>query len=48
MTITHGVCNAVPDDHRAVDFAWRAGSILNINTDELYRRLIDNKDKQFL
>ena len=49
MTITCDSLYAVPDEiTEPWNFAWRAGSILNVNTDELYRRLIDNKDKQFL
>ncbi len=49
MTITCDSLYVVPDEiAEPWDFAWKVGSILNINTDELYRRLIDNKDKQFL
>ena len=49
MTITCDSLYVVPDEiTEPLDFAWKVGSILNINTDELYRRLIDNKDKQFL
>lgn len=49
MTITCDSLYVVPDEITAPwDFAWKVGSILNINSDELYRRLIDNKDKQFL
>jgi cell division protein FtsI/penicillin-binding protein 2 len=49
MTITCDSLYVVPDEITDPwDFAWKAGSVLNINTDELYRRLVDNKDKQFL
>ena len=49
MTITCDSLYVVPDEiTEPLDFAWKVGSILNINTDELYRRLVDNKDKQFL
>ncbi len=49
MTITCDSLYVVPDEiTEPWDFAWKAGSILNVNTDELYQRLIDNKDKQFL
>lgn len=49
MTITCDSLYVVPDEiSEPWDFAWKAGSILNVNADELYQRLIDNKDKQFL
>ena len=49
MTITCDSLYVVPDEiTEPWDFAWKAGSILNVNTDELYQRLLDNKDKQFL
>lgn len=49
MTITCESLYVVPDEIADPwDFAWKVGSTLNLNTDELYRRLVDNKDKQFL
>lgn len=48
MTVTCDSLYAVPDEiEEPWDFAWKVGSILNLNTDELYQRLVDNKDKQF-
>ena len=49
MTITCDSLYVVPDEiSEPWDFAWKVGSILNLNTDELFRRLVDNKDNQFL
>ncbi len=49
MTITCDSLYVVPDEiTEPWDFAWKVGSTLNVNTDDLYRRLLDNKDKQFL
>ena len=49
MTVTCDSLYAVPDQiEEPWDFAWKTGSILNINADELYKRLIDNADKQFV
>ncbi len=49
MTITCDSLYAVPDQiEDPWDFAWRVGSILNLNTDELYQRLVTNRNKQFV
>ena len=49
MTVTCDSLYAVPDQiDEPWDFAWKVGSVLNLNTDELYKRLTDNADKQFV
>lgn len=49
MTVTCDSLYAVPDQiEEPWDFAWKLASILNLNTDEVYQRLIDNADKQFV
>lgn len=49
MTITRDSLYAVPDAiEEPWDFAWKVSSVLNLNTDEVYRSLIDNSDKRFL
>ena len=49
MTIPCDSLYAVPDEiSDPLDFSWKIGSILNLNTDELYHRIIDNADKRFV
>lgn len=49
MTVTCESLYAVPAEiEHPWHFAWEVSSILNINTDELYQRLVDNGDKQFV
>lgn len=49
MTIPCDSLYAVPDEiEDPVAFAWKIGSILNLNTDELYHRIVDNADKRFV
>lgn len=49
MTVGCDSLYAVPDQiEQPWEFAWQVASVLNMNTDELYRRLLDNRTKQFL
>lgn len=49
MTVARDSLYAVPDEiEKPWEFAWQVGEILNLNTDELYKRLADNKEKQFV
>ena len=49
MTITRDSLYAVPDAiEEPWDFAWKVSSVLNLNTDEVYRSLVDNSEKRFL
>ncbi len=49
MTIPCDSLYAVPDEiSDPLDFSWKIGSVLNLNTDELYHRIIGNADKRFV
>lgn len=49
MTITCDSLYAIPDSiEDPWSFAWQLAGILNLNADELYQRLRQNSDKQFL
>ena len=49
MTIPCDSLYAVPDEiSDPWDFAWKIGSILELNTDELYHRIVDHPDKRFV
>ncbi len=49
MTVTCDSLYAVPAEiEDPWHFAWEVSSVLNLNTDELYQRLIENSDKQFV
>ena len=49
MTIPCDSFFAVPEEiEHPWDFAWQVGPILNLNTDELYHRIVDNGDKRFV
>ncbi len=49
MTIACDSLYAVPDEiENAWDFAWKVSPILDLNTDELFQRLSENSDKQFV
>jgi len=49
MTIPCDSLYAVPDEiEDAWDFAWKIGPVLNLNSDELYQRIVANTDKRFL
>lgn len=49
MTITCDSLYAVPVEiDEPLDFAWKVSPILNLNTDELHRRLTENAEKQFI
>ncbi|MBL8814598.1 MAG: penicillin-binding protein 2 [Planctomyces sp.] len=49
MTVTRDSLYAIPDAiEEPWDFAWKVSSVLDVNADELYKRLTENSDKQFL
>lgn len=49
MTIECESLYAVPSGMQdPLQFAWQVSSVLNLNTDELYDRLVRHRDKQFL
>ncbi len=49
MTIACDSLYAVPDEiEEPWEFAWKIGSVLNLNADEVYKRLSENADKQFV
>lgn len=49
MTVTRESLYAIPDAiEHPQDFAWKVSSALNLNTDEVYRQLVDNHSKQFV
>ncbi|MEZ6043642.1 MAG: penicillin-binding protein 2 [Planctomycetaceae bacterium] len=49
MTITRDSLFAIPD---AIDdpweFAWKTSSVLNIDADQVYRKILEHSDKRFL
>lgn len=49
MTITCDSLYAIPDEiAEPWDFAWKVSPVLNLNADDLYRRLVENSEKRFV
>jgi cell division protein FtsI/penicillin-binding protein 2 len=49
MTVTRDSLYAVPSEITdAWSFAWSIASVLDVDADQLYRRLTENKDRQFI
>lgn len=49
MTIPCESLFAVPDEmDNAWEFAWQVGPLLNLNSDELYHRIVANSNKRFI
>lgn len=49
MTVTRESLYAIPDAiERPQEFAWQVSSVLNLNTDEVYQKLVENSTRQFV
>lgn len=49
MTVQTESLYAVPEEiANPLEWAWQVSSVLNLNTDELYQKLLDNRSRQFV